>query len=659
MSTTSRQWSDGSWQECPSRLLLVDFLAGQLEPSEIEAIGEHLSHCSTCSGTVAAIWETKAPNSDLDLVGLELPSSSQKLSLAERTDYHRLHAKLRALRPAETVKPPPDSHIGATEGFEFRGVRIPASIGQYDLEACLGQGAMGVVFRAWHRRLKRRKVLKILLPTHAHVPEYLRRFELEMAAVGALGEHPNVVRANDAAEVDGLYFIAMDFTPGTDVSTLISRVGALRVADACEIARQAALGLGYAHQSGILHRDVKPSNLLLTDEGVVKVLDLGLAAFQEDANSEGVETDYVVGTADYLAPERWLAHRDTGPESDVYSLGCTLFKLLCGRVPFHERVPSSKRKRSAHLRQAVPSLRSIRANVPAELDAMVARMMAKKPSDRIRSAAEVAEALEPWTAGADLRGLSKEVLQEQSDTHRIGIEQTLVTRIAKRLGREPRWRLVSSLLAACLSLAIGMGWAVSSSPSKEASMADEKPRVILPLEPTATLWRYDEQGAVVRVNAKEMSLIGFNEDFAGTGSLRTRIHFPEHQGSGGLYYGHRVREETDGETHFFSAIVINVDEDADQYRVEHVGYQVYDADKGYTAWVPTTLATAIVPFVESVPAFNLSLEFDEGRLATAKLGDQSCQWEEVSDSSDWDVQGGIGLLCRSGEMTLLRPEIAK
>lgn len=659
MPTTSRQWSDGSWQRCPGRQLLVDFLAGQLEAAEIEAVGEHLSQCSDCSGAIAELWEARSNHSDFAPSQLELTSHSQALSYAEQTDHYRLQAKLRAIRPEQAIRLSSESQVASTEDFQFRGVRIPSSIGQYDLEACLGQGAMGVVFKAWHRRLKRRKVLKILLPTHAHVPEYLRRFELEMEAIGALGEHPNVVRANDAAEIDGLYFIAMDYTPGMDVSTLISRVGALRPSDACEIVRQAALGLDYAHRNGILHRDVKPSNLLLTDEGVVKVLDLGLAAFQENTNSQDVDGDYIVGTADYLAPERWRAHRDTGPTSDVYSLGCTLFKLLCGRAPFHDGVLTNKAKRRAHLRQAVPSLRDIRPNIPPEVDMIVARMMAKKQDERYSSAAEVAEALGPWTAGANLQGLAKEVLQERSETNRMGIEQTLVTRIAKRLAREPKWRLVPLLGTACLSLAIGVGWAMSTSMSEGGLVLDEEPRLLLPSQPGETLWRYEKEGCLARVNAKEVSLISFDQEFSGNGSISTRIVFADDRGSGGLYYGYRVREDPEGLTHFFTAIVVNFEEETNHYRVEQLGYQVYRSDQGYTAWVPTTFGVAEVPIVEAASAINLVLEFDEGRLVSSKLDDQPCIWEEVSSSADWGARGGVGLFCRSGELHCHRPRVVE
>ena len=184
---------------------------------------------------------------------------------------------------------------------------------------------MGTVYKALHTRLKRLVALKLLPEHRTQNPEALARFQREMEAVGQL-DHPHLVRAHDAGEAEGQHYLVMEFLDGIDLAHLVRRTGPFLVADACEAVRQAAMGLQHAHEHGLVHRDVKPSNLMLSTDGMVKVLDLGLARLcpetpvEEDVTASG----QVMGSADYMAPEQCLDARDVDGRADIYSLGGTL-----------------------------------------------------------------------------------------------------------------------------------------------------------------------------------------------------------------------------------------------------------------------------------------------------------------------------------------------
>src|SRR5262249_52375744 len=178
----------------------------------------------------------------------------------------------------------------------------PELLQQYRLLEKVGGGGMGVVYRAVHTRLKKEVAVKLLPPHRCSDPAAVPRFQREMEAVGRL-EHPNLVRATDAGDADGRHLLAMDFGGGRALAGRPRRCGALPVAEACELVRQAALGLQCVHEAGLVHRDVKPSNLMVTPEGTVKVLDLGLACLrQAPPAGELTGTLQVLGTAHYIAP---------------------------------------------------------------------------------------------------------------------------------------------------------------------------------------------------------------------------------------------------------------------------------------------------------------------------------------------------------------------
>jgi CheY-like chemotaxis protein len=301
---------------------------------------------------------------------------------------------------------PPAGLPGRQPGSEPRMAepRPGTQLGQYHVIERLGQGGMGTVYRAKHLLLKRMVALKVLRPEHTRDPQAVARFRREMRAAGKLA-HPNIVQASDARKVKGLHFLVMEFVPGIDLARLVARLGSLPVPAACEIARQAALGLQHAHTHGMVHRDVKPANLIVTPSGQVKLLDLGLALLRDDLSlAEEPPEEYLVGTADYLAPEQVHGGSTLDGRTDLYSLGCTLYELVTGRPPF-ARFASVSAKLRAHLEAPVPAVRRARRDVPRGLAVVLGQLLAKVPRGRFKTAAECTAALEPFAAAADLAGL--------------------------------------------------------------------------------------------------------------------------------------------------------------------------------------------------------------------------------------------------------------
>jgi len=274
-------------------------------------------------------------------------------------------------------------------------------LGAYVLLERLGKGGMGQVFKARHTLMKRIVALKVIRADRLDRPEALGRFRQEMEAAAKLA-HANVVFAHDAALVEEGYLLAMEYVEGIDLARLLKQSGRLPPALASAYVRQAALGLQHAHERGLVHRDVKPSNLILAGrQGVVKILDLGLALLGPDrergiADAALTGEGAVMGTPDYIAPEQALNSHTVDIRADVYSLGCTLYHLLTGQPPFPG---GSLTEKVLKHQQAEPEpVEHLCPDMPPDLALVIRKMMAKRPRDRHQTPRGVAEALAPFTS---------------------------------------------------------------------------------------------------------------------------------------------------------------------------------------------------------------------------------------------------------------------
>jgi serine/threonine protein kinase len=266
-------------------------------------------------------------------------------------------------------------------------------LGDYKLLEQIARGGMGTVFLAEHVPTKRKAAVKVLTPdVVGKDPLAAARFDRESRAAAALN-HSNIVRLYDVGRLGEIPYYAMEYVEGQTLAQLVRVHGPLHFAEAADYVAQAAAGLQEAHEKGLVHRDIKPDNLIVDRTGTVKILDLGLARDTGAGPAPAeADPDVVHGTPDYIAPEQAL-NEPVDIRADVYSLGATFFTLITGRPPFEG---TTAQKLMQHQLRDAPSLSKLRALVPAELSDVVGKMMAKKPADRYQTPAEVIEALAPW-----------------------------------------------------------------------------------------------------------------------------------------------------------------------------------------------------------------------------------------------------------------------
>ena len=399
---------------------LKDYLLGKLSDEQSDVVAAHLEACLNCEATVAELDRA----SDTLTNGLRLPAVASE----PQTD-DELQKALNKVQSLEALTNQPTSEVSKIS--EVSADRSPV-LRDYRLLEPLGSGGMGQVFKAVHTRLDRLVAVKLLPARRLGDEQAVARFQREMRVIGQLS-HPAIVQATDAGEVDGTHFLVMEYVEGCDLNTLAKVCGPLSVADACEITRQAAVGLEYAHQQGIVHRDIKPSNLMLsvvssqlsaastsinngprtTDNGqTIKILDLGLALLSgvQAPVDELTTVGQLMGTLDYMAPEQLEDSHLVGPRADVYALAATLSRLLTGFAPFaNENRKTPLQKLRALATQAAPPIRERRADVPEDLAAIIDRALSRDSAARFPSMSEFAAALTPWCAGHDLSRLAQQV----------------------------------------------------------------------------------------------------------------------------------------------------------------------------------------------------------------------------------------------------------
>jgi serine/threonine protein kinase len=417
-------------RNCPTREELSSYIQGGLPEDLTEAVAEHVETCVICDATL----DTLERQGDPLFRGLRSPVPPP--SELDSPEFQR------AMQAAEAAglgggasATPPDAKPSLSE---------LGRLGEYELLAKLDKGGMGTVYRARQTRLGKIVALKVLSKEHTSDPRAVARFEIEMKAIGQLS-HPNIVQALDARDIEDTTVLVMEYVDGLDLCKLLQRAGPLPIADACELIRQTAVGLQYIHENRLVHRDIKPSNLMLTPPGQVKILDLGLALLDAKRTPSGELTSngLAMGTPDYIAPEQADDSHRVDIRADIYSLGCTLYHLLTGRTPFSG--PDYKTpldKVVGHTRDTAPTVKTLRASVPDELSKIVERMMAKEPSARFATPAEVAAALTPFATGCDLAGLlATPVLTRGTPADTAPIRRPLAS-------SPPWWRRRSSRIAA-------------------------------------------------------------------------------------------------------------------------------------------------------------------------------------------------------------------
>ena len=364
---------------CPPAKSISAFARGEVSEDEIAVISDHIDECEDCQRAASSVSDAD----DSFLVSLR--------AISETDDFTSERAFQQCVARVTGSRKPQVSHPRAQR------------IRDYELLEQLGQGSMGTVYRARHWRLDRCVAIKMISNEWASTPNAISRFEREAKALGRL-DHTNIVRALDAGEEYGELFLVMEFIDGVDITSLVKRIDKLPIHNACEIIRQAALGMDYAYRKGVYHRDVKPSNLMLSRDGSVKLLDLGLAKILEPSSSvsELTEEGMLVGTIDFMAPERLRGqNRDADIRSDIYSLGSTLYFLLTGQSPYEKPATQSTRWNTQSRRSVVP-LSTYRHDIPAEVKNVVNRMIATNPDERYLEPRDVASALEVSATGSQL-----------------------------------------------------------------------------------------------------------------------------------------------------------------------------------------------------------------------------------------------------------------
>jgi len=341
----------------PDETQLAAFQMGRLTPTERETIEQHLESCAACGRLLCG-----QPENHDTLLDLARAASVTPIE-----------------KPYEPVGAPPEL----------------ADHARYRILAPLGEGGMGVVYKAEHKLMGRIVALKVINKRFIANEQAIERFRREVRAAAKLS-HTNIVTAHDAEEANGLHFLVMEFVDGICLDRFtLKQKNPVAVALACHFIRQAALGLQHAHQQGMVHRDIKPQNLILTRKGHIKILDFGLARVGEEQNEQHLSSpNLVVGTPDYLAPEQARDSHNVDTRADIYALGCTLYFLLTRKVPYPGG--SAYEKMFAHTELLADPLSKTRSDVPQEIESILTVMMAKRPEDRYQTPADVAMALAPF-----------------------------------------------------------------------------------------------------------------------------------------------------------------------------------------------------------------------------------------------------------------------
>lgn len=463
-------------QKHPSPQQLLEFADGHLQAPDFAAIEEHLNSCETCCQ-----WISRQSDDALLTLAREVATVG--------------------LRTSSTLEAP---DLG----------EIPAALldhPRYRVMEQIGIGGMGAVYKAEHRLMQRTVALKIVHPWLLSDSQAVGRFKREVRVAARLA-HPNVVVSYDADQADNLHFLVMEHVAGETLSDKIAREGPASVAQACDWIRQAALGLQHAHEQGMAHRDIKPHNLMVTNEGQVRILDFGLSRLVSDQVSHKSETSdgrsrtshthagTILGTPDYIAPEQITKSSDADIRADIYSLGCTLYFLLTGRPPFVGGAVVETLH--AHQKAPFPSLSQTRVDAPPPLLDILARMTAKRPEDRYATPGEVALALAKLSAG----GLEPDAVSADALTPSIRVVTASPGVVPRASGlRARRSRSVTLGMAAVVAGGLLL-FGLAASGYLAPTLFKKPPARMLVALPSKGLWFPDYQGLIDAAQATNVQL---------------------------------------------------------------------------------------------------------------------------------------------------------
>lgn len=406
---------------CISAEQMQEYLSGWSDEDDLQRIEIHVSQCAECEQTMRNLEvgpDTLMQSLQSTAKGNTFKPDNQRdaVSVPPKAQHSEDDAATAAaLEKARRLMDVPLESAAA----KARAAWQPADrdFGGYELTQPLGRGGMGAVYLATHRQLNKQVAIKLLPLMSADDVAGRARFEREIRVVGRLN-HPSIVAATDAGEIDGTQFLVMEYVPGLDLSRLARLTGPLSVANACELMRQTALGLSVAHTEGVVHRDVKPSNLMLDETGHIRILDFGLAqlSFWDEASADLTTVGQLMGTLDYMAPEQAEHCGAVDYRADLYALGATLFRLLCNRPPLAAAPNQSPLEKLRLLAShQPPKLNTLCPDAPADLVALVSCLLARNPQDRPASAAHVAEQLAPFATDCHLVKLLNDA-QKKSET---------------------------------------------------------------------------------------------------------------------------------------------------------------------------------------------------------------------------------------------------
>ncbi len=591
------------------------------------------------------------------------------------------------------------SHPMSTDAVrELAGDSLPRLFERYQILGVLGQGGMGIVFRGYHINLKRHVAIKTLRVDKLSTGNLIGRFRQEMEVIGQM-DHPHVVRATDAGEKNGVFYLVMELLEGVDLATLVARHRRLEAADACELVRQAALGLHYIHQT-LVHRDIKPSNLMMTTHGIVKILDLGLARCGAPADREQTPDGCPVGTFAYMAPEQASGGKQIDGRADIYSLGCTLFKLITGSAPFSgPPYDSVAQQIFAHCNIPLSDVAAFKL-IPGELRELVLRMTAKQPEDRYGNAAEVAEALTRFAAGGQPRRLLVDMpapgealkpltmpLPDELErlTKPPGDTPTREESLIRSWAPLPQSRRTKRLTLA----ALGMGavlLAVSAffapawlrraeektpgpqslqvrnldelRPNELAPLLDRAPIAIGCEQDDVTRWRWDADRQFVEMKGGFATLVNLGMTARKNYNFEVVITQNPFTGQAGVFWGYREDEALKARREpgkvFASCQVLRLfrrresDHPGDKFGVQRCQVQLLYNDRGNMVAQTHTVAEQELPPLTASREQVLQLEIDDKRVQAARYGsvELTALFSDASNmrTKDDAYQGGLGVV---------------